>query len=258
MSAVALALPNVFVVPAYNEAENLPRLLADLESRPQLFPERSRLIIVDDGSADRTAEVVERYEGPLPVELVRLERNQGPGAAFDAGFEAALAGLDGERLVVTLEADTTSDLDALPAMLAAAADGADLVLASVHAGGHMRNVGLVRRILSRAAGVTVRRALGVDARTVSCFFRVYRASVLSEGMSRYGGGLIRERGFACKAELLAKLTAIGARVAEVPVDLDGGRRVGSSTMPLLATALAYLRLILRQRLVGRIVGVRPW
>lgn len=246
------------VVPALNEEDRLPRTLERIASYLGRRRQGYELVVVDDGSRDRTAEIAETYAGPLPLLLVRLAQNSGPGAAFRAGFAAALAQCPGEALIVTLEADTTSDLDALPAMLAAAADGADLVLASVHAGGHMRNVGLVRRILSRAAGVTVRRALGVDARTVSCFFRVYRASVLSEGMSRYGGGLIRERGFACKAELLAKLTAIGARVAEVPVDLDGGRRVGSSTMPLLATALAYLRLILRQRLVGRIVGVRPW
>lgn len=246
-STIATALPNVFVVPAYNEAENLPRLLADLESRPALFPEGSRLIVVDDGSADGTADLIESYTGPLPVELVRLGRNQGPGAAFRAGFRAALDGLARDALVVTLEADTTSDLGALPTMLAEAEAGADLVLASVHGGGRMRNVSAFRRVLSRAAGVTVRRALGVDARTVSSFFRVYRASALRDAIDRYGDGLIRERGFACKAELLAKLTANGARVTEVPVDLDGARRVGSSRMRIAPTTLAYFRLIFRQR-----------
>jgi dolichol-phosphate mannosyltransferase len=241
-----LATPNVFVVPAHNEQDNLPRLLADLEARPGLFPPQSRLIVVDDGSLDATAELVEAYVGPLPVELVRLEQNQGPGAAFRAGFAAALGDSAGEALVVTLEADTTCDLDALPEMLARAVAGAELVLASVHGGGHMLNVSPTRRVLSYCASTVMRSALGVQARTVSSFFRVYRASTLREAGERYGELLIRESGFACKAELLAKLTAIGARIEEVPVDVDGGRRVGKSNMRVLPTMLAYWRLMVRQ------------
>ncbi len=81
---------HVFVIPAYNEEENLPRLLADFENRPELFPLGSRVLIVDDGSADRTAEVVESYRGPVPVELLQMGQNQGPGAAFRQGFLSAL------------------------------------------------------------------------------------------------------------------------------------------------------------------------
>jgi dolichol-phosphate mannosyltransferase len=240
------ATPNVFVVPAHNEQENLPRLLADLEARPALFPPRSRLIVVDDGSLDATAELVQAYAGPLPVELVRLEQNQGPGAAFRAGFAAALSGSAGEALIVTLEADTTCDLDALPEMLARAAAGAELVLASVHCGGQMVNVSATRRLLSHCASTVMRAALGVQAHTVSSFFRVYRASALRVAHARYGDTLIREPGFACKAELLAKLSALGAQVEEIPVTVDGGKRVGKSNMRVLPTMLAYGRLMVRQ------------
>jgi dolichol-phosphate mannosyltransferase len=240
-------LPRIFVVPALDEEENLPRLLRDLEARPQLFPEGSRLIVVDDGSTDGTAGVVLDYEGPLAVELLPLGENLGPGAAFRAGFAAALDRCPGDGYVVTLEADTTSDLDALPAMLAHAAGGADLVLASVHGGGQMLNVSPLRRLLSVAAGKVVRVCLGLDARTVSSFFRVYRLSTLRRAHDRYGESLIQESGFACKAELLSKIAALGARVEEVPVDLDGSRRVGASKMSLLPTLGGYVRLIVRGR-----------
>ena len=239
--------PTVFVVPAFNEQDNLPRLLRDLEGRPDIFKLGSRVIIVDDGSTDGTADLAEQYDGPLTVEVVRLGENRGPGAAFRAGFEAALAGCDDEALVVTIEADTTSDLDVLPLMLERARRDADLVLASVHGGGRMINVGFIRRTLSRCAGTVVRLALGIDARTVSSFFRVYRASLLRAGTAHFGDDLIRERGFACKAELLAKLSALGARVEEVPVDLDASRRVGDSKMRVGETLAGYWRLVARAR-----------
>jgi dolichol-phosphate mannosyltransferase len=245
-----LRSPTLFVVPAFNELENLPRLFDDLERRPELFADGSRLIVVDDGSSDGTDTLVEGYEGPLPVELLRFSENQGPGAAFRAGFAAALRACPDEALIVTLEADTTSDLDALPEMLERAEAGAELVLASVHGGGRMVNVGPLRRVLSRGAGYVVRLALGLDARTVSSFFRVYRASLLRAAHAHYGDRLIEESGFACKAELLAKIASLGARIEEVPVDLDASRRVGESKMAIFPTLAGYWRLVTRARARG--------
>jgi dolichol-phosphate mannosyltransferase len=236
-------VPHLFVIPAYNEEANLPRLLQDLEGRPSLFPPGSRVLVVDDGSQDKTVDIVEGYSGPLPAEVIKLGRNQGPGAAFRAGFAAALERCSGEALVVTLEADTTSDLDALPEMLRRARGGAELVLASWV----MVNVSRFRRFLSGGAAVVINRILGVDAKTVSSFYRVYRASTLRRAAARYGDGLIREPGFACKAELLSKLTSLGASIEEVDVGLDTSRRVGESKMPILKTIFHYWRLMARQR-----------
>jgi dolichol-phosphate mannosyltransferase len=235
---------HLFVVPAYNEMANLPRLLTDLESRGELFPPGSRLIVVDDGSTDGTAELAESYRGQLPVEVLRLGANQGPGAAFRAGFAAALehCGADEEAFVITLEADTTSNLDSLPMMLAQARSGAHVVLAAWR----MVNVPPKRRLLSHGAGIVIRRVLGVDAHTVSSFYRVYRLSALRAAVSHYGDKLIRESGFACKAEILAKLAAMHMVVAEVDVELDTSRRIGESKMPIVKTIVAYWRMMARQ------------
>jgi len=63
----------LFVIPAFNEQENLPNLFADLAESSDLLGENSRIFIVDDGSVDETPALVESYRGPLPLELVRLE-----------------------------------------------------------------------------------------------------------------------------------------------------------------------------------------
>jgi dolichol-phosphate mannosyltransferase len=236
---------NVFVVPAYNEEANLPRLIADLESRPQLWS-GGRVIIVDDGSADGTTEVARSHGGPVPIEVIRFTSNQGPGRAFDIGFRRALEIAPQDGLVVTLEADSTSDLDAVEEMLATAHSGADVVLASHHDGGQLVNVRAHRRFLSRAAAYAIRRTAGLDARTVSSFFRVYRAAALRAAYQAHGESLIRESGFACKAELLIKLDRMQARIAEVPVSLDWSKREGDSKMRVLPTVGGYARMMMRQ------------
>jgi dolichol-phosphate mannosyltransferase len=127
-------------------------------------------------------------------------------------------------------------------MLERAAAGAELVLASWK----MQNVSRRRRALSAAAGLVVRTALGVEAKTVSSFFRVYRASALKAAYELHGDSLIRESGFACKAEILIKLDRMRVRIAEVPVSLDWSRREGESKMRVLPTVGGYARMMMRQ------------
>jgi dolichol-phosphate mannosyltransferase len=238
---------NWLVVPAYNEEANIARLLADLESRRELWSSGGRLLLVDDGSKDATVELAEAHTGELPVEVLRQIPNQGPGAAFDRGFRRALELASDDDLVITLEADTTSDLDALDEMIARARGGADVVLGSTHAeGGGLVNVGFLRRLLSRSASLALGRLGGLDTQTVSNFFRVYRVETLRRAYDRFGDDLIREPGFACKVELLFKLSRLGARIEEVPVVIDWGRREGESKMRITPTIAAYVRVVARQ------------
>lgn len=236
----------LFLAPAYNEELNILRLIGDLESRPELWEPDGLLILVDDGSSDDTALLAERHVGPLPVEVLRMGTNQGPGRAFDAGFRRALELAGEDEAIVTLESDTTSDLDAVASMIEAVRERADLVLASVHdQGGQMVGVSAYRQVLSRGAGFAVRRSIGLDQRTVSSFFRVYRASALRAAYEHYEEDFIREGGFACKAEILHKLVRLGARVEEIPVELHADRRAGESKLRVAPTMAGYARLIAR-------------
>ena len=235
----------IIVVPAFNEEANVPNLLRDLAARPELWRD-GHIFLIDDGSSDGTVAAAHANRGELPLEVVELGRNQGPGRAFDAGFRRALAVAGPDDLIITLESDTTSDLDALEAMLATARQGADIVLASHHDGGQLANVSAHRRFLSRAASSAIRRSAGLDARTVSSFFRVYRADMLRAGYTLHGDALIRESGFACKAEILIKLSRMGAQVAEVPVTLDWSKREGESKLRVLPTVAGYARMMTRQ------------
>lgn len=240
-----------FVIPAYNEAENIPRLLADLAPRARELG--ARVIIVDDGSTDSTLEAIEAHRQDLHLVIVRHRVNRGLGTAINSGLRAALGEAADDDAIVTLEADNTSDLDDLPAMLAHFSEGHDVVLASVYApGGRIVGVAPWRLAASKAVSNSFRVAGGLrQIHTLSSLYRVYRAGTLRRAASTYGYLLVREPGFAANVELLLKLYNSGASVAEVPTVNDWSRRAGVSKMNMKKTVLAYGRLM-AAHLVGRV------
>jgi len=240
-----------FVIPAYNEVENIPDLLADLA--PRAADLGARVIVVDDGSTDGTAEAIERHKGDMHLAVVRHRTNRGLGTAINSGIRAALGEASDSDAIVTLEADNTSDLDDLPEMLRRFDGGADIVLASVYApGGKIVGVKSWRLWASKAVSGTFRRLGGLqEISTLSALYRVYRAGTLRRAAETYGYLLVREPGFAANVELLLKLYNAGAKVEEVPTVNDWTKRKGESKMDLKPTVLAYGR-VAAAHLIGRI------
>jgi dolichol-phosphate mannosyltransferase len=240
-----------FVIPAYNEAENIPNLMADLGPRARELG--ARIIFVDDGSKDGTYEAIQEHRDGLHLAVVRHPVNRGLGTAINSGLRAALGESQDGDAIITLEADNTSDLDDLPAMLGQFNQGADVVLASVYApGGRILGVAPWRLAASKAVSNTFRYAGGLkEIHTLSSLYRIYRAGTLRRAAETYGWLLVREPGFAANVELLLKLYNAGAKVAEVPTVNDWSRRLGVSKMNLKPTVMAYGRLMAAQ-MVGRI------
>ncbi len=199
-----------FVIPAYNEAENIPRLLADLA--PVARELGARVIIVDDGSTDGTGDVIREHAQDMHLAVVTHTVNRGLGTAINTGIRSALKESSDEDAIVTLEADTTSDLSDLPRMLELFDEGKDVVLASVYApGGKIIGVAGWRLAASKSVSNTFRYLGGLrDMHTLSSLYRIYRAGTLRKAADTYGYLLVREPGFAANVELLLKLYNAGA------------------------------------------------
>ena len=247
-----------FVIPAFNEVENIPFLLSNIRKFMRFFGEDYRVIVVDDGSTDGTAEAVrEAVEGRRRVqaEVVTHETNKGPGAAFRTGFHRVLEDAEDIDFVVTIEADNTSDLCVLNRMLDRARRGNELVLASVYGSGRVVGAPFSRRVLSWCANMLIKIVFGFwGLTTFSSFFRLYRVDLLRRGFAAYGDGLIQEQGFVCMVEVLVKLHRMGCEITEVPMLLDSNIRRGDSKMKIVKTTLSYLR-VMRRLALGR--GPRP-
>lgn len=235
----------VVVLPAFNEAVALPRLLRRLVAAcgPAV-----RVLVVDDGSTDGTAAAAERLAGEMPgLRVLRHPGNRGLGAALRTGWEAALAaGLPDDGAVVTMDADDTHDPALIGALRSLLARGNDVAIASRFArGGGEVGLSPARRALSQGARVFLsltRHIPGVSDYT--CGYRAYRAGALRQAFATYGaGGLITAPGFACTAEVLLKMAGLGARCAEAPLVLHYEQKAGRSKMRILRTLVGYAHVL---------------
>lgn len=248
-------LPHLyFIIPVFNETENIPKLLENLAVLARELPSQfvCKFYFIDDGSTDDTTSEILRYRHQLPVEVLVHKANQGPGAAFATGFRYIVPQLTLLDWVVTLEGDNTSRLETLRKMLLRRLEGFEVVLASPYAyGGGITQTSLMRIFLSHVANTLVKELLGIRGiLTMSSFFRLYSAEVLMRLEKRYGANLIESPGFECMVELLAKLVKVEATISEVAMALDGSQREGKSKMKIFRTITGYFQLFRKRKKWG--------
>jgi len=213
------------VVPIYNEEESIPHLYAQLTAVLDHLGHAYEILAIDDGSRDRSFELLRALAGAdQRLRVIRFRRNFGQTAAFAAGFERARG-----EWVITIDADLQNDPRDIPALLAKAESGFDVV-----SGWRARRQDpfLSRRFPSIIANWLISRATGVHLHDYGCSLKVYRAEVV-KNIDLYG-------------ELHRFIPAIaswqGVAVAEVPVN-HAARKYGRSKYGIGRTTRVLLDLI---------------
>jgi glycosyltransferase involved in cell wall biosynthesis len=189
------------VLPAYNEEENIIAAVASAtEVAGRLFADHE-VIVVDDGSTDRTAEVTEQLIArDSRIRLIRHPRNRGYGEALRSGFSAA-----GTELVFFTDADNQFDLNELDRFLPWI-EKVDVVA------GYRQNRQdrTMRRINGLAWNLLVRALFYVPVRDIDCAFKLFRRTVFTELDLKAVGAMVN-------TELMVKLGRSGCGVVEIPV-----------------------------------------
>lgn len=217
------------VVPLYNEEESVGPLV---DAVRDALSDSWELVLVDDGSRDRTVERARNLASADPrVRLVRLARNYGQTPAMQAGFDQARG-----DIVVTMDGDLQNDPRDIPALVARLEEGYDLVAGYRE---RRQDVFLKRRLPSMIANWMIRKATGVPIRDNGCSLKAFRRPVVDQlhlysDMHRF-------------IPAVAAATA-GARITEMPVR-HHARRFGQSKYGLsrIAKVLADLLVIVMIR-----------
>jgi len=223
------------VIPTYNEAENVERMLRRVH---EAVP-KAGVLVVDDGSPDGTADLVDAVADELgDVHVLRRERKAGLGSAYRAGFAWGLA--NGCEACVEMDADFSHDPGALPGLVAPLSDGHELVIGSRYvAGGSIPNWSWSRHLLSWGGHRYATVVLGLGVADSTAGFRAYAATLLR----RLDLDHIRAEGYGFQIEMTYRSKQAGASVVETPirfVDRVAGESKMSSAIVVEALGLVTL------------------
>jgi len=228
--------PVWIVIPTYNEAENIERIVRAAAHELQRIVSREYyILVVDDDSPDGTGRTADELARELAeVEVLHRQAKTGLGHAYLDGFARALAG--GAEWVIEMDADFSHDPSYLGDLLAATEE-ADLVLGSRYVpGGAVRDWGLLRRLISRGGGLYARMILRVDVHDLTGGFKCIRRQVL-EAIDLES---VRAEGYVFQIELTYRARLAGFAVKEVPI-VFRDRTAGSSKMsPRIALEAMWL------------------
>lgn len=213
------------VIPIYNEEESIPKLLEEIHVALDDKGLSFEVVCVDDGSSDRSFEILQTAAQTDPtLVVVQFRRNFGQTAAMQAGFDHAIG-----DVVVTLDADLQNDPADIPAMLAKLGEGYDMV-AGWRAG--RKDTFINRRLPSIIANWLISRTTNVKLHDYGCTTKAMRKELVKE-LKLYGE---------MHRFIPAIASLVGARIVEMKVN-HRARQFGTSKYGIGRTFRVILDLI---------------
>jgi len=201
----------LIIVPTYNELVNAPLLVRRIF---KYIPE-SNILVVDDGSPDKTADAIRELQQEFPtLHLLERKTKLGLGSAYRLGFTWGLE--RGYEELIEMDADLSHRVRDLKKMIDAKElqPDVDLVIGSRWIpGGKTENWSRGRELLSRAANLYVRAMLGLRVRDSTAGFRIYSASMLK----RLNMESIKSEGYSFQIEMTRAVHELDGKIIEVPI-----------------------------------------
>ncbi|MBL8101537.1 MAG: glycosyltransferase family 2 protein [Anaerolineales bacterium] len=221
------------VIPVYNEQENLPLLFDALYPVMRPMQKSWEVILVDDGSHDKSLSVLKEYaeKDPEHIRVVSFRRNFGQTAAIAAGLDYSRG-----EIIVLLDADMQNDPADIPMMLAKLDEGYDLVSGWRK---NRKDNAVTRNFPSMLANSLISRVTGVHLHDYGCTLKAYRRDVLV-GFRLYGE---------MHRFIPVYASSVGANITEVPVR-HHPRKFGKTKYGLERTAKVILDLFTVKFLVA--------
>jgi dolichol-phosphate mannosyltransferase len=232
------------VLPTYNEAANLPVIVAELLGLPL---SGLRILVADDNSPDGTGDIADQLAGqygPDKLTVVHRQEKQGLGRAYVDGMTRAITA--GAEFVVQMDSDLSHAPKYLPQMLGTLlAANADVVIGSRYVAGASLATewSWRRRALSAFANAYVRVLLRLGIRDVTAGFKIWRSSALEA----IDVASIRSNGYSFQVEMNYRSVRHGLKIVELPIHF-AERRDGESKMNVwVQLESALMPFLLRRR-----------
>ncbi len=212
------------ILPTYCEAENIQRIVAEIEQ----LPLNTSILVIDDSSPDGTADAARKLQKKYSNILLQVRpQKSGLGSAITDGFRTFLALPHVPDFVVTMDADYSHNPEDLPRLVSSMQDGVDLAIGSRYVeGGKTEGWPMSRKIISRCANAIARGVLGLKLHDCTSGYRCYSTRFLGNTI-----GFLHSQTYDIQIETVKQAHVQGVKTQEVPI-LFVNRKQGKSKLNL--------------------------
>lgn len=238
----------IILLPAYNEEGSILKLVPEIDRVLKVEGFDYKIIICNDGSTDRTIDVINNFAKEYPIVLINHNINRGLGETSRDNFEKAAFISNPEDIIIRMDADNTHEPKYMINMINKIQEGFDIVIASRFVRNKsQRGVSTYRTLISMGANIFMKIFFPIKGvRDYSCGYRAYSAEIIKKAIATYGNSFIQLKGlgFTCTLEKLIKLNLLGAKITETSFILRYDKKQGHSKMIGSITTLGYLIMVI--------------
>jgi dolichol-phosphate mannosyltransferase len=230
------------IIPTYCEAENIVKLIDEIEN----LPLNISILVIDDSSPDKTAEIVKTLQKKYGNILLRVRPQKcGLGTAITDGFKIFLSLKISPRFIVTMDADYSHNPKAMLQLLSNMQSGCGIVIGSRYCrGGKIAGWPFTRKIISRIANIVAKSLIGLKLDDCTSGFRCYSTRFLKVAI-----GSLHSQTYEIQIETVKQALLRGFGVKETPV-LFVNRKRGKSKLTL-AEVQSYVSYVFKTVVRGR-------
>ncbi len=238
----------IILLPAYNEEKSILKLLPEIDRVLKSEDLDYKIVICNDGSSDKTIDVINNFSNEFPIILINHNINRGLGETSRDNFEKAAFISNIDDIIIRMDADNTHEPKYMISMIKKIQEGFDVVIASRFVRNKsQRGVSTYRTFISMGANIFMKIFFPIKGvKDYSCGYRAYSAKIIKKAIATYGNSFIQLKGlgFTCTLEKLIKLDLLGAKISEVPFILRYDKKKGKSKMIGSITTLGYFIMVI--------------
>lgn len=211
------------ILPTYREADNISKLIDDIEN----LKLNAEILVIDDSSPDRTAQIVREKQTQYPNIMLHVRpKKSGLGTAITDGFKIFLNSQNAPKYIVTMDADYSHNPQALPQLISNMKDEDDgIVIGSRYVkGGATAGWPFTRKVISKTANFVAKVSLGLKLKDCTSGFRCYSTKFLREAI-----GNLHSHTYEIQIETVRQAVLRNFNVKETPI-LFVNRKLGKSKL----------------------------
>lgn len=236
------------IIPAYNEAKNIVGCIGEIVREIKKTKEKYKIYVVDDGSTDKTPDLLLDLKRKIPLEIITHKPNKGVPEAFRSGLTKTSKDSSKNDVIILMEGDATSNAKLIPKILKNMKEGSDIVICSRYIkGGGYRNFPLRRLLLSYLANFVMVILFPIEGvKDYTIFYRGYRPWAIKKLIKKHGKGFIKTKFYVANSEILIKMAKFNPKISEIPFIYNYGKKRKPSAMKVLSNIRAYILFIYKQ------------